>query len=221
MKLRTTAIATIFLALILSASPLGYCYSNIVAAKTTDDVSDYESMTRIGISPGAQLDIAGRTVLGTSAVAGLGTFYVLFVSGKAAAVAPVSAQVVPAEIELAEAVHEVIPEGVRMITYSSGPIIDGEIQVEATGTCIWGTDFTTGLSWGALKGPAYEALGETALNFASEEAAEGAAEGAGVVLPGVASVASPFIVPLAIAAGITIVVILVTVTCAYIWWSCS
>ena len=51
MKLRTIAIATIFLALILSASPLGYCYSNVVAAKTTNDVSDYQSTSQISLSP--------------------------------------------------------------------------------------------------------------------------------------------------------------------------
>jgi hypothetical protein len=73
MKLRTMAIATIFLALILSASPLGYCYSNIVAAKTTNDVSDYESMTRIGIAPGEEIVISGGAVLGTGVILGLGT----------------------------------------------------------------------------------------------------------------------------------------------------
>lgn len=45
MKLRTVVIATIFLALILSISPLGYCYMNTVTEKTAND--DPELQTRL------------------------------------------------------------------------------------------------------------------------------------------------------------------------------
>lgn len=219
MKLRTTVIATIFLALILTASPLGYCYSNIMASKTTDDVSGYERMTRICISPGAQIDISGRAILGTGAVAGLGTFYVLFASSKAATVAPIPAAAVPAETELAEAVQVAIPEGVQAIEYTS-EFINGVYQVNPVGTGIVGTDFFMPLKWNVLDGWTYEAADlYTAINFAAEEGAEEAAEGAIIMLPEVASVSSPLIISIGIAIGVTVVVILVTATCAYIWWS--
>jgi hypothetical protein len=45
MKLRTVVIVTIFLALILSVSPLGYCYTNTVTEKTANN--DPELRTRL------------------------------------------------------------------------------------------------------------------------------------------------------------------------------
>jgi hypothetical protein len=59
-------------ALILAASVPGYCYTNTVAQKTTDDVSEYDSSTLVGLSPEVEAAIAGGTLVGSGTLAAVG-----------------------------------------------------------------------------------------------------------------------------------------------------
>jgi hypothetical protein len=64
-------------ALVLLASVPGYCYTDTVAQKTTDDVPDYQSSIQVGLSPGEEAAIAGGTIVGSGLLAGGATYFVL------------------------------------------------------------------------------------------------------------------------------------------------
>lgn len=167
MKLRTTIIATILLALIMSASPMGYCFTNTIAQKATDDVSDYQTMTQIGIAPGGEITISGGTILGMGVIAGLGaglgTYYIIQASG---------------------------------LTLPTTAVIPVQ-HILGVGPTIAGLDYVLDAATGEYVGTVMVTT----------------------TIPAVIS--SPYAIPIAIAAGATIVVILVTATGVYLWWSAT
>jgi hypothetical protein len=71
----------LLLGLILSASVPGYAYNNIVAERPTDYVSDNESTLQIGLAPGTEIGLLYDSVIGSGAISGVGTYYVLKASG--------------------------------------------------------------------------------------------------------------------------------------------
>jgi hypothetical protein len=71
----------LLLGLILSASAPGYAYTNVAAERTTDYVSDNESTLQIGLDPGTEIGFSFGTVVGLGVISGVGTYYVLKVSG--------------------------------------------------------------------------------------------------------------------------------------------
>jgi hypothetical protein len=67
-------ISLILLALVFRATVPGYCYTNVIAEKTPNAISGYNSMLQVGLSPVAGMFIAGATIAVPAAIAGTGTY---------------------------------------------------------------------------------------------------------------------------------------------------
>lgn len=131
--MRKLLIAILLTGLILGASPLGSCYSNSIAQKTTNEASEYASMTQIGLSPGAQISLAGTAILGSGIVAGVGTLSVATGMTAATASASTATAMAPMEIEMLEVPGIVwegwfIPDSLWFDgAYFEGALLDGAI----------------------------------------------------------------------------------------------
>ena len=67
----------LLLGLLILAPLPGYCYYSTVAQKTTEDAPKYDSTIQIGLTPDCEAGIAMATVVGSGAIAGQGTYYLV------------------------------------------------------------------------------------------------------------------------------------------------
>jgi len=72
-------VAILMLGLLLAAPVPGYCYTNTVAQKTSNDISEYYSSLQVGLSPAIKGTIAGGAMLGSGLFAVGGSYFIICV----------------------------------------------------------------------------------------------------------------------------------------------
>jgi len=75
--MRIVVIAIIILTLMLSSTVTGYCYSNVIARKTSGDTASNDSTVQIGLASGEKVTVAIGVLLGTESLAIGGTYFLL------------------------------------------------------------------------------------------------------------------------------------------------
>jgi hypothetical protein len=90
-KLRKSFITILVVAMIMATALPGHCYTNTVALKTTDCVSEYESMVWVGMSTGKRVGLSTGVVLGSGFPASVGTYLVIQATPTSQAVAAAAA----------------------------------------------------------------------------------------------------------------------------------